>query len=176
MILSERAQRMMDTLPIYYHGNELVERAIQALANEFDRAEALAMRVRLGLVPATATDDLGMLGSWEAILKLPVEPVGATVVQRRQKVYARFRALATSSALDTYETLQAAAGGTPFTIHRNTPVKGQDTIELPFEPGSYTAAQMEEIASIIWPAHRQLFFQYSTGFVLDVARLDSEVL
>jgi uncharacterized protein YmfQ (DUF2313 family) len=169
-----RSRRIMLSLPDYYHGNVLAERLAIAFANELDRLEGEAERVRDELIPARA-GDVG-LAVWEKALGLPVQPVDATVEQRRSKVTARLQAISNESAITTMATLRAAAGTSQIDVLENTPGPLQDTIVLPFDPASYNAAQVEAIANVLWPAHRRIVMHYSQGFILDASRLDADSL
>jgi hypothetical protein len=117
-----------------------------------------------------------MLSRWEEALKLPIRPPDATLAQRQAKVQARWQAIGDSSAKATIAALRTAARTENVNVLRNTPTLGTDTIEMPFEPGSYNAAQVQELAVLLWPAHRGLAMRYSSGFLLDLSRLDSDLL
>lgn len=175
MALTETATRMMRTLPSYYDGNAIVERIIQAKANEIDRIDARIDQLKNGVVPGLATDELGLLAAWERILRLPVSPVGASVGQRQAAVKAQLGRLNAVTAADVIGILLAAVGPI-FSIARNTPGPLQDTITIPYDPGSFGASQVERIARTAWPAHRQVFIAYGDGFILDVALLDLDTL
>lgn len=166
----------MESLPDYYWGNELAERVAIAFGNEIDRLEAHADARARGLIPALADDDHDALADWERVLELPVRPPAATVEQRRAKVLARFQAASTSQSRELLAALQTAAGAATLNVYENTPVNLVDTIEVPFDPGTYNAAQVEALALVMWPAHRGLEMRYSAGFLLDASRLDQDSL
>lgn len=176
MALSPTAQRMMDTLPDYYWGEPLYERIVQAWANEIDRLEARLEQIKNGLVPGLADDTLGMLALWEAQLGLPINPPDATVPQRLSKVNAALRKLDAGSAAGYIAALSAAIDTNAWTLLRDTPANLVDTLQIPYAPGSYNAAQVEEIARRMHPAHRELRMRYEEGFLLDLARLDHDLL
>lgn len=175
-VSTARARRMLEALPDYYWTNELAERMVQAVANELDRVEARAEATRRGFIPSLATDERGLLGAWETIMRLPVRPAGATVSQRQAKVAARFQTLGDASARATLAALRTAARTEAIVVFRNEPDPLVDTIEVPFEAGSYDAAQILELAEVLWPAHREVRLRFSTGFLLDVSRLDEDTL
>lgn len=174
--ITPRARRMLASLPSYYDGNELVARMIVAAANELDRRAARQDALRRSLIPTLATDELDGLARWESILELPIKPAGATVAQRVDKVAAALRKLDSSSAADTNDTLRSSVPGSAVIIFENDPAPLEDTIQLPFDPGSYNAAQVQALAQRLWPAHRLLHMRYSAGFILDVSRLDVDTL
>lgn len=175
MALSETVRRMLATLPAYYDSESIVERIMQARANEVDRFDTLIDAISTQVQPGQATDELGLLGMWEFVLGLPIRPPDATVAQRQSKADAALRRLDAGSSEQAMEVLEAAIGGS-FVVLRDTPDPLRDTLEIPYDAGSYNAAQVEAIAQRIWPAHRELLMRYSEGFILDVARLDAETL
>lgn len=172
MSRTARADAIMSTLPAYYVGEDLIERVVQAWANEVDRLDALVTKLETELQPGAATDDLGLLGIWEALLGLPVRPAGASQDQRLGKVVAALRSLDAFSSADVLSVMSAAVGSEAFSILRDTPDPLKDVLAIPFLAGTYNAALIESIARRAWPAHRQLFIRYSDGFILEVSRLD----
>lgn len=176
MALTATAQRMFSTLPIYYSGEPLLERIIQAWANEIDRIDARLDAIKNGLVPVLATDDLGLLALWEIQVGLPPNPPDATVSQRVAKIAAVLQALDAGSAAGYIATISAAIDSGAWVLLRDTPGSFQDTLQIPFDPGSYNATQVEAIARRMHPAHRQLFMRYTAGFLLDESRLDEDTL
>lgn len=176
MTLSAKAQEMMDTLPDYYRGEPLVERIIQAWANEVDRQDRVLDQIEVELQPGAATDELGLLPLWESTLGLPARPSGATVVQRRGKVLAALRKLDSGSSADALSTIVAAMGETPFAVYRDTPDVLSDTLEIPFMSGTYNAGLIQSLALRIWPAHRRLYMRYLDGFLADVSRTDEDTV
>lgn len=171
MPLTSRAEKMLATLPHYYRGEPLVERVMQAKANEVDRLDALIDKLMIELQPGSATDDLGLLGIWEAHFDLPIRPTDATLGQRQAKVVGALRSLGVTAASDSLDLLAAAIGGS-FTIERDTPGLLQDTLEVPFDSASYNAGAVALLARRMWPAHRQLFISYAGGFLFDTTPLD----
>lgn len=174
-MLTPTAQRILDTLPDYYWGNAIVERVVQSWANEIDRIDAWLDKLKAGMNPGTATDEMGLLTIWEQTLDLPVAAAGATLEQRQAATSAAIRRLDVTTAEDVVDLLIAAIGP-GFGIQRNTPGQLQDTISIPFAENTYGAARVEEIARAAWPSHRRVFIHYSTGFILEVSRLDADTL
>lgn len=171
-MLTARAEAMLGTLPIYYRGEPLLERIIQAQANEIDRLDDLVDKLMVELQPGAATDDLGLLGIWEAHFDLPVSPSDATLGQRQAKIRGALRAIGAVSAVDSLEILAAAVGSSSFTVTRDDPGILQDTLEVPFDFTSYNAGVVARIARRMWPAHRQLFISYAGGFLFDTTIFD----
>jgi hypothetical protein len=175
MALSATATRMQKSLPSYYEDNPIIERVLQARANEIDRMDARIDVLKHGLIPGTATDELRLLSAWEYVLELPVAPPDATVSQRQAVIRAALRRRNAISAADVMDLLTAAIGAN-YSIARNTPAQLEDTITIPYAPGSYLAAQVEAIARAAWSAHRRVFIHYAEGFILEVSRLDEDTL
>jgi uncharacterized protein YmfQ (DUF2313 family) len=177
--LTATALRMMGYLPDYYDGNPIVERIIQARANEIDRVDARIDTLKTGMVPGTATDDLKLLRIWERMLGLPIAPAGATTSQRQTTIKVKLQRLSAETAGDVIDLLTEAVG-TSFMITRNSPGALQDIITVPFPPGSYQASEVERIALTVWPAHRTVFVFFSSGpssgFILDGSLLDQDAL
>lgn len=172
MALSPTATRMAETLPFYYSGEPLIERILQAWANEIDRVDTRLDAIKNGLVPSLATDELRMLALWEMQLGLPIEPQDATVSQRVGKVTAVLQALGAGSAARFIATLTTAINSSDWVLLRDDPAPFVDTLQVPFEPGSYQAVQVEMIARQLYPAHRQLNMRYLVGFLLDRSLMD----
>src|SRR5581483_3768680 len=108
--LSPTAERIFDSLPPYYQGDPTLSRITQAVANELDRLQAYLQAVASGLVPKLSDDTLSMLGIWENILKLPVEPAGVSVEQRQQALQAAFTARQCRTTAEWVNAMNIALG------------------------------------------------------------------
>jgi hypothetical protein len=104
---------------------------------------------------------------------LPINPAGATVVQRQNAITAGILRMNAVTASDVLAVIQAQLGSA-FGIERDTPAPLEDTITLHFEEGSYTAATVLRVVKRAWPAHRLLHIAYDTGFILDSSGLDTD--
>jgi hypothetical protein len=175
MALTDTAQRMLETLPTYYWENPIIQRILQARANEIDRMDATVDLLKQGLVPTTADDELGLLSIWEIILDLPVAPPDATVAQRQAAVKAGFKRLSANTAADVLSLLQTQ-GGTGFAIARDTPALLEDTITIHYAEDTFQAAMILSLAQRAWPAHRLLVVAYDAGFAFDLSELDLDTL
>ena len=169
-VLSPTAQRMLDSLPIYYSENTTVQRGLQGWADEIDRIDALLDTLKDSFVPSLATDVLGMLAVWETILGLPVSPMGVPVAQRQASVRVAWSRLYAVTAADVLELL--ALQGASFTIQRDAPELLHDTLLIGYQEGSYIASMIERAARDAWPAHRELLVSFAGGFTLDESRMD----
>lgn len=173
--LTPTAREMLESGPDYYWGNPFLERLVLGAANAIDRLEARALAVRDALIPNPGPDPFGLRAAWETVVGLPPAPDGATDAQRHSKIAARLQTMGDGSANTTVEALRQA-GGNQINVLINTPVPLVDTLEMPYDPDTYNAAQVEALAERIWPAHRDLVMHYSQGFLLDASRLDSDSL
>jgi uncharacterized protein YmfQ (DUF2313 family) len=176
MALSATAARMLDSLPDYYRGEPIIERVLQAWADEIDRIDALLDRVKDGLVASLAGDDLRMLALWEALFGLPVEPAEASVAQRRAKVDAALRRLEAGSAAGYLDVLTAAMGSGAWELLRDTPDPLHDTLQLAYGEDTYQAGVVDAITAQMHPAHRELHTHSEEGFLLDRSQLDHDTL
>jgi uncharacterized protein YmfQ (DUF2313 family) len=175
MAVTATAARMLATLPSYEQDDPLIQRIIQARANEVDRADAIIDQLALELQPGAASDAFGLLGMWEAHLELPVRPSDATLNQRRAKVTSALQQLDSGSSADAMDALEAATG-VAITVQRDTPDPLIDTVNVPYTSDTYNAAVVTRLARRAWPAHRGLLFAYEGGFLLDSSPLDASSL
>lgn len=172
--LSPTARRMLESLPIYHWANQTIMRGLQAWADEIDRIDGLLDQLKDALVPSLASDALGCLAVWETIMGLPVNPRGATVEQRQMAMRQAWQRMYAVTAADVLSLL--ALQGAQFTIERDTPGVLQDTLKIGYTEGSYVAAMIERAARDAWPAHRELLVAFEAGFVLDLSRMDIDVM
>lgn len=168
--LSPTAQRMLETLPVYYWGNPWVERILQGWADEIDKVDALLDSIKDGFVPTLADDSLGMLSIWEIIMRVPVAPAGVTIDQRHATLRGAFLRLSAATAADVLALLEAQGVG--FSITRDDPGALQDTLHISAPEGSYGAELLRSVAEAAWPDHRELVVAYAGGFTLDLSELD----
>lgn len=173
--LSPTARRMLETLPIYYHGVPFFERLIQAIANRIDERDRWLDEIQAGMIPHLATVRHGLLDLWEAQLDLPVGP-DAPEQQRRDLLDARLRSAGAYTAADILAALAAVMGDRPFTFQRNTPEMLHDLIATEYGDGSLVAGHLQRFAERMWPAHRVLALRYGEGWIADVSRADEGVV
>lgn len=168
--MSDKGQAMLDVMPPYYAGDDATLAVIDTQGREIERVEELLDTIQQRAFPTLADDVYRLLGMWEALLGLPVEPVGVGVVERRAKVLAHVRKRHSSSGSDWVAVISAALGTTSWT-YQEGPSAYTVTITLPYSPGTYNAAQVVALARAITPAHLHLAFTYTVGFILDVSAL-----
>lgn len=173
---TERADRMMASLPAYYRGNAIIERWVQAVANELDRKLAHVQKVQEGLVPGAAVDDdLGLLSVWEETLGLPVAPA-LTIEQRNGKLSSALISSFAATGLEQYAALRAAIGHDGWDYQEDYPGPQQVTITIPSSAGSAEAGRIKRLAERYLDAHLEVIMAYDVGFVLDDSLLDEAAL
>lgn len=166
---------MMASLPANLADEPMVQRTHIAFGNELDRADAVALAIREGLMPATATDTYNGLSMLEAQLNLPVAPVGLTEDQRRALVLAWISARRGGTGLAWVALMSLAFGGNPWTYFEG-PNDFQVTIQIPLASGSLTAATALSLARAITPAHIDIIPTYGSGFLIGISQIGVEPL
>lgn len=148
-----------------------------ARAKEIERLEGRIHEVRAQFFPTTATT---LLGLWERLLKLTIEPAGKTLAERRTLVLVTLRAVASSPEGRRWVANVTSLAGAGWTYQEHIPGDGttppENTVRivLPYPPGSLLYQQLERLIREITPAHLDLIVTFSGGFVLDQSQLDQE--
>lgn len=179
--LSPSAQRLAAYLPPSSYGtpddlDPIVARWLEALAFELDRVRALLVAIRSTTIPATADDTVGSLSRWEQAMRLPVAPAGVSIAQRRATLMGALRGRRVASGRQWTAAMDAVVGSGNWTPSEHTPGPNQLTIEIPYEPGSYSAAQVEQLARRRTPANQQIIMRYEAGFIVGIARVGLEAV
>lgn len=171
--LSPRLQRVLDAMPPEYASEPVLVALINAYCLDCDRIEDMLKAVQSGFFPQLADDNYRMLGMLEFQSGLPVEPVGATVSERRQKVMAlRTRSLVAAS--DWVAAITEALGTTSWD-HVEVPGRSV-TIVVAYSSTGYQAGVLGQIARKITPAHMSVGGSYSQGFILGSSLLGVQAL
>lgn len=178
--LTPGARRLHGYLPSTYGAepqdlDPIVARWLEASAFEVDRARALLLAIRATTIPGRADDTVGSLSRWERALGLPVAPAGASVEQRNAKLTGSLRGRRVSSGRQWTDAISAAIGTANWRAYEHSPGSNQLTIEIPYEPGSYSAGQVEELARRRTPANQEIFMRYTQGFIVGVSRVGDVV-
>lgn len=175
--LTERGEEYRSWLPERLRDSPDHLAVIHAQSRELDRLEAAIEQVRVQFFPQTA--DI-LLGLWERVLGLTVEPSGVTIAERRGYVIARLRALAsTPEGRDWVANVSSMVGpGWEYEEHVpgdvTSPPENTIRVTLPYPPTSSLYQQTERLIRDITPAHLDLIVTFSGGFVLDQSQLDQE--
>jgi hypothetical protein len=171
--LSERGQRVMDSLPHYYATDPATISAVAAATAEQDRIEAMLIAIRDGAFPQRADDTYNMLPIWESMLGLPVKPADVPLDARRNKVMG-FRRRSVAKAREWVEALTTALGTADWSWVREAGKRV--TISFPYVGGSYDAATVEKLARAITPTHIEVVATPAQGFIVGVSRIGVENL
>jgi hypothetical protein len=178
-LLTPMGQKWRGWLPVVLRDSPDHLAVVHAVAKETERLEAAIEQVRAQFVPQTA--DV-LLKVYEAQLGITIEPVGATLDERRMTVLAMLRKQAsTPSGLDWQANVTRLVGaGWTYSEHDpadpSSPPAYTIEVRLPFPPSSTRYAQTERLIRDITPAHLDLIITYAGGFVLDQSQLDQEAL
>lgn len=175
--LSPLGVQMRDSLPPALRESNDYLAVVHAFSRELDRLGGCAEQVRAQFNPATA--DI-LLPAWEAICKLPIGGAAATLPQRQGKVIDRLRKLLGQSEGREWEAQITALIGPGWTYEEHipgditSPPVGTLRITLPFPPAG--EAYDEALGQIreVTPAHLDIEFVSTAGFVLDESELDLE--
>lgn len=169
--LSQAGERLMALMPHYYAEDPAAHAVIDALARELARVEAFLNLVKRQWFPQFAADDYGQLGLRESQLGIPVEPAGISLERRRAIVHAYERARLSGSGEDWVVLFTIALGATLWKHSENDPGDYDLKLTIPYEAGGYTGGQVEALADAITPAHLNIAFEFSEGFIVGVSRL-----
>jgi hypothetical protein len=166
--LPAKAQSVLADLPPWYSEDEIVRAVITAMTNELQRIEDFANAVRTQMYPQNADDTYGILGMWEALFGLPVQPANATLDQRRALVKAHLQKRSSGAGSD-WEAAVTQALNTNQWTYIEGPGDYQVTVRFPFVAGGYTASQAVVLIQDITPAHLELVVGYTGGWLAGVS-------
>lgn len=161
-------------MPPYYREDPAVQALLDAGARELQRVEDALSNIRERFFPHNADDTLNMLSIWEATLGLPVRPAGVSVLERQTAVLSAVRKRRSGSGADWMSNISAALGDVIWTHRENYPGGYQLTIEIPYDPASYTAGQVLRLINQITPAHIQIVSGFSEGFLVGISQVGVE--
>jgi len=173
--LSDAAAVLFEHLPATYGTDRddvdpVVARWLEALAFELGRAGALLEALRSTTIPTSADDTVGSLRRWEDAVGIPRAPDDVSIGQRRATLMGFLRARRVASGIDWTAAITAALGSSSWQAFENTPGPNQLTVQIPYAPGSYTAAQVEALVRRRTPANQQIVMRYEDGFIVGVSR------
>lgn len=177
--LTDRGRMWRDRLPTKLQRSPDHVAVIHSVTKEIERAEEAIEQVRRQLFPHSA--DL-LLGVYEWMLGITVEPEGVSVEDRQQLVLAQLRKLRSSpEGRDWVANVTALVGpGWSYEEHiagdPGSPPENTILIHLPFPPASTYYAAAERLIRVITPAHLDLTVTFVDGFKLDESQLDQEAV
>lgn len=170
-VLSERGNAMLDKLPPYLSDDDMIQRLVDAWGRELQRIEDFLDVLREKLRPQNADDEYGILGLWERVAEIPIEPVGVSLSARRNRLMAalRRRSVGIGEGWSDLITLLLGTEGWEHDENNPTPYKMQ--LEIPFPSTSYQAGALEALLRRITPAHIQMFISYSDTFRVGISEV-----
>jgi uncharacterized protein YmfQ (DUF2313 family) len=171
--MPDRGVAMLETLWAPEQDDPSVLAIMRAAADELDEVVAVAEDARDQAWPHRATT---LLPLHEAMLRVPVDPSGATLAQRQAAVRSAVQARKLGSRRNWEARMNTVMRDQPWTYEENTPGPGQLTISIPFDERAYNAKQAEALARRITPAHVQIVMRYSQGFIVGVSRVGQDAI
>lgn len=174
-VLSDEAQRLLRKYPGWAQNAPEHQAVSVAVANESDRIRSKMREVREGMIPITA--NALTLPLWETMLKLPVNPEGQTVEQRRARVLSAILAAPADASGLTWEARITALLGASWSYEEEEGAgEAQQRIKvlIAAPPASTTFEFAKRIIERERPAAWTLLIESTTGFVLDKSKLDLE--
>lgn len=174
-ILSPLAQLCLSHLPSYYENDPFTQAVINAVARELERFEAARASIERGFFPVFASNAYRMLGIWELIYGLPIEP-NASDAQRTAALLAKIQGRRSASGSDWVANVTAALGTSNWTHQEDFPSAGFLTVTIPFSTTSYSAGLARTFIQETAPAHLELIVNYDAGFIVGVSEVGEEAL
>lgn len=169
-VLSPRGERMIGYLWGPEQSDPSTVAVMRSAADELDQIEDLMLDVREQAWPHKADDSEGLLAIHERMLGLPVKPTGVPVATRQAVAKSAVQSRRVGSGSTWERRLSALLRGAPWSYKRNHPGRGQITITIPFGIGSYSSAQVQQLAERITPAHLEVIMQFGEGWIAGVSR------
>lgn len=149
-----------------------------AVAGESERLVGKIREVRDGLIPVTA--NALTLPIWETMLKLPVEPEGQTVEQRRTRLLAALLAAPPDPSGTTWEERITALLGPAWSYveEEEPPEENRQRLRVTvaYPPGSVNFEFAKRVIERERPAAWEIVVGSEEGFILDASKLDLEPL
>lgn len=164
----------IENLPWYFQRDATIRGLFAAAARELERIRLVAEAVRSGWFPQVADDDLGLLAIWEDAFRLPVNPAGVSVADRRAAVVAQWRKRSAARGSDWVAAITALLGS--GWSYREDSASYTVAITVPFAGSSYSAGQIASLARALTPAHLALTTGYDEGFIVGVSQVGVDAL
>lgn len=181
LVLGVLTRQHLNELPPVIAEDPDIQAVVQVYALEAERLSARLDLLRANLFVQTA-DELG-LPFLERQLRITVNPVGQTVVQRRETILALLKAVkASGEGSDWVRLVDGFVGQAGWTYQEH--VEGDPTsppmytvrVNLPFAPSGNAYEQVRSRIREVTPAHIALVFSSTGGFLLDQSQMDQEIL
>lgn len=176
--MTELGLAFRDAAPVIYRDSPEHLAQWHCLAKELERVAARIEVVRDQFFPQRASL---LLGVYERLVGVTVNPPGVALDDRRRLVLAGLRKMAgdgSGLAWQDQLTNLIGAGSWDYTEHipgdSSTPAADVVRVSLPFSPATSRFAQVKRFVRDITPAHVDVAYVYSGGFLLDESELDEQ--
>lgn len=172
--LADKAVEMLEDMPHYYADDPAATAVIDPVARELERLEAYLTDLRSEGFPQNADDSPRLLGLWELMLGLPVEPAGMTPTTRRAKVMAALRRRYAGAGAGWAAVVSEAIGTSAWTHEENVPEDYVLSVNVPVDSTGFTAGQIEQLLESVTPAHLDITLTFG-GFQVGVSRVGDQI-
>lgn len=171
--MTPRGQETLEEWPFVLRKEHNYRAIANALGGAHDQMDADLDRLSALLHPVTALDHLGL---YEKMLGLTVDPPGQTIEQRRDTIMTFLqRSLIGDSGLE-WESLARLVLGNQWSYTIQDPKHSVIVIEIAYAAGSLQAVLAETLLRSITPASCRVNVVYAGGFLLDISRMDDDLL
>ena len=172
--LSDKGTTLLGDLPSYYANDRIALAAIDCIGRELLRIEDFILAMREQAVPGKADDTYGLLSLWEAVLDVPVAPVGASVAVRQSIAAAAYRKRSTAAGYDWVGAVNTLLG-TAWSYTENSPSDYTVKVTVADDTG-YKGGQVQALLRAITPAHLVVTPQTGIGFKVDEDQVDIDTI
>lgn len=174
--LNEKAEDLLEDMPPYEAEDPWVHDIMNALGHEFERLESFITFLQDHLRPTTATDQYRLLGIWESIMGLPVEPTNEDLAPislsaRQARVAAAAQRLRQGTGAGWVLALSLAVGNYAWTVVESDPDAYEITVEMPFPSDTFAAGSLEQLIREITPAHLRVWLTYGDTFRVGISEV-----
>jgi hypothetical protein len=171
--LSGRAARMLDMLPTYEQQDPAVLAYVAAVARELDRVEATLRFLAASVFPQNATDDFGILATFEQEYELPVAPANRSVDDRRRELLTAYASRRVAAGTDWERVLTRVVGSGAYTYTDNATPYGVAITTL---LSNISQGALKRQMRAVTPAHLDLTYFNSERFRVDISQVDVDQL
>lgn len=174
-LLADKAQEMLEDLAGYFHDDPFTRDLFTATGAELQRIEDHLELLKEKSRAPMADDDYHLLGFWEWVTGLPVEPPGVSLENRRSKVLAVLRRRRIGAGTGWEDLITKVLGTPDWTYSENDPADYVITINIPAVT-DYTEWQLNRLMRVITPAHLQVAVVIEgTIFIVGISEVGDEI-
>jgi uncharacterized protein YmfQ (DUF2313 family) len=166
---------LIDDVPPYEHASHHVQAVLSVVANELARIEAARQALIQNFFPLQAD---ALLGLFEQLLGLPINPVNATLAARSQLVAAYMQRLKSEGrGLDWAALISQAVGTANWNYEEHipgnalTPPAHTVAVNIPQAAAGYAWPLIRDLT----PAHLVITEGYTGGFIVGSSNIGSNL-